>query len=103
MHCILYVLFENAMGVVKLWAVVAGALNGLTLLKSVSSPWYKRTNVLSTHCSRVCVLVSAASQAGPDTFDSLISCVVWPHFLELRGSAGNETRMQAFVRSTWGL
>ena len=24
-HCILYVLFENAMGVVKLWAVVAGA------------------------------------------------------------------------------
>jgi len=25
LHCILYVLFENAMGVVKLWAVVAGA------------------------------------------------------------------------------
>ncbi|KAK9837464.1 hypothetical protein WJX81_004395 [Elliptochloris bilobata] len=26
-HCILYVLFENAMGVVKLWAVVAGLLD----------------------------------------------------------------------------
>ena len=25
MHCILYVLFENAMGIVKLGAVVAGA------------------------------------------------------------------------------
>ena len=23
-HCILYVLFENAMGMVKLWAVIAG-------------------------------------------------------------------------------
>lgn len=23
-HCILYVLFENAMGIVKLWAVIAG-------------------------------------------------------------------------------
>jgi beta-mannan synthase len=27
-HSILYVLFENAMGVVKLWAVVAGVLFG---------------------------------------------------------------------------
>ncbi len=26
LHCILYVLFENAMGIVKLWAVIAGAL-----------------------------------------------------------------------------
>ena len=25
LHCILYVLFENAMGIVKLWACVAGA------------------------------------------------------------------------------
>jgi hypothetical protein len=25
LHCILYVLFENAMGIVKLWAVIAGA------------------------------------------------------------------------------
>lgn len=24
LHCILYVLFENAMGIVKLWAVIAG-------------------------------------------------------------------------------
>ena len=24
LHCILYVLFENAMGIVKLWACVAG-------------------------------------------------------------------------------
>ena len=30
-HCILYVLFENAMGVVKLWAVVAGARTHVTL------------------------------------------------------------------------
>eukprot|EP00884_Botryococcus_braunii_P009093 jgi/Botrbrau1/18185/Bobra.53_1s0050.1 len=27
LHCILYVLFENAMGVVKLWAVIAGILD----------------------------------------------------------------------------
>lgn len=26
LHSILYVLFENAMGVVKLWAVIAGIL-----------------------------------------------------------------------------
>ena len=24
LHCILYVLFENGMGIVKLWAVIAG-------------------------------------------------------------------------------
>ena len=27
LHCILYVLFENAMGIVKLWAVIAGLLS----------------------------------------------------------------------------
>ena len=27
LHCILYVLFENAMGIVKLWAVIAGLAN----------------------------------------------------------------------------
>ncbi|BDA47669.1 probable glucomannan 4-beta-mannosyltransferase 9 [Coccomyxa sp. Obi] len=27
LHCILYVLFENAMGIVKLWAVIAGVLD----------------------------------------------------------------------------
>ncbi len=27
LHSILYVLFENAMGVVKLWAVIAGLLD----------------------------------------------------------------------------
>ena len=31
MHCILYVLFENAMGIVKLGAVVAGELPCLRL------------------------------------------------------------------------
>jgi hypothetical protein len=29
LHCILYVLFENAMGVVKLWAVIAGQTSSL--------------------------------------------------------------------------
>ena len=38
-HCILYVLFENAMGVVKLWAVVAGARTNLALLKNDSRTW----------------------------------------------------------------
>jgi hypothetical protein len=30
LHCILYVLFENAMGVVKLWAVIAGQTSFLS-------------------------------------------------------------------------
>ena len=38
MHCILYVLFENAMGVVKLWAVVAGA-HHLALLENALATW----------------------------------------------------------------
>ena len=32
LHCILYVLFENAMGIVKLWACVAGACHPLSSL-----------------------------------------------------------------------
>lgn len=37
LHCILYVLFENAMGIVKLWAVIAGALP----FSSSCSPSYR--------------------------------------------------------------
>ena len=43
-HCILYVLFENAMGVVKLWAVVAGAHTHVISQKfGACAPWCKHT------------------------------------------------------------
>ncbi len=42
LHCILYVLFENAMGIVKLWAVIAGPpafmLSTLSLLALLAVP-----------------------------------------------------------------
>ncbi len=42
LHCILYVLFENAMGIVKLWAVIAGqpALHVQHLLMTSIAFWH---------------------------------------------------------------
>lgn len=51
-HCILYVLFENAMGVVKLWAVVAGARSHLALLKNAPVTWAASAPMCSEQCGQ---------------------------------------------------
>ena len=54
LHCILYVLFENAMGIVKLWAVIAGP----------PSCW---------HLSLLALLAAAASCKEPATRCTVLS------------------------------
>ena len=61
-HCILYVLFENAMGVVKLWAVVAGAHTTLMLPSLVLRTLVQAHNV-STSSSVVCLRLMRTPRA----------------------------------------